>query len=163
MTARSYEKINCPISCLLSLVGEQWTLLIVRDLAMGLTRFEDIQRSLGISRNILTQRLNRLSEEGFVDKTPVRAGVSRWQYTPTEKCSDLLPVLMAMAEWGEKWTPNPNGKRMIPIEARTNLPVHLELRRETDHRRVTFASLTFKAGPGADPQVKRYMGEFSTE
>lgn len=163
MTARSYEKINCPISGLLSLVGEQWTLLIVRDLAMGLTRFDDIQRSLGVSRNILAQRLNRLSAEGFVEKTPVRAGVSRWQYTPTEKCGDLLPVLMAMAEWGEKWTPNPNGKRIVPTEARTNSPVHLELRRETDHRSVPLEGLTFKAGPGADPQVKGYMGEFSTE
>ena len=163
MTARSYEKINCPISGLLSLVGEQWTLLIVRDLALGLTRFDDIQRSLGISRNILTQRLNRLTDEGFVEKIPVRAGINRWQYTPTEKCRELLPVLMAMAEWGEKWTPNPEGRRMIPIEARTGSPVRIELRRETDHRRVPLEGLTFKAGTGADPQVKRYLGEYSTD
>ena len=163
MTARSYEKINCPISGLLSLVGEQWTLLIVRDLALGLMRFDDIQRSLGISRNILTQRLNRLAEEGFVEKNPVRAGVNRWQYSPTEKCRELYPVLIAMAEWGEKWTPNPDGKRMIPIEARTNSPVQIELRRKTDHRRIPLEGITFKAGPGADPKVKRYQGEYSND
>ena len=144
-------------------MGEQWTLLIVRDLAMGLTRFDDIQRSLGVSRKLLAQRLNWLCEEGFVKKTPVRPGVRRRQYTPTEKCSDLLPVLMAMAEWGEKWTPNTDGKRIIPIEARSNSPVHIAFCRETDQRRVPLKGLTFKAGPGADPEVKRYIGEFSTE
>ena len=159
MATRSYEKLNCPISGLLSLVGEQWTLLIVRDLALGLTRFEDLQRSLGISRNILTQRLNRLTEEGFVTKSPVRAGISRWHYTPTEKCLELLPVLIAMAEWGEKWTPHPQGTRMVTIDAGTGSPVRLELRRTTDQVRVALEDLAFRAGPGADPGVKRYVRE----
>ena len=161
MANSSYNKVNCPISGLLSQVGEQWTLLIIRDLLVGLERFDDIQRSLQVSRNILTQRLNRLVVEGFVEKTPIREGVNRWRYKPTEKCDQLLPVLIAMSEWGERWAPNANGPRLITIDRRTGSPIKLELRRESDHKPVARDDLVFKAGPGADSAVIRRLGEYS--
>ncbi|MFK8020936.1 MAG: winged helix-turn-helix transcriptional regulator [Pseudomonadales bacterium] len=161
MTSSSYNKVNCPISGLLSQVGDQWTLLIVRDLLVGVERFDDIQRSLQLSRNILTQRLNRLVKEGFVEKIPVREGVSRWRYKPTEKCEQLLPILLAMSEWGERWTANAKGKRTVAIDKRTGSPVKLELRRESDRKQIAFEHLLFKAGPGADAAVKRHLGEYT--
>ena len=108
MTKRSYEQIPCPIAHSLSVLGDQWTLMIIRDALMGINRFEGFQKSLCLSRNLLTQRLRHLVAEGLITKEKID-GSRRYQYCPTQKCKDLLGVLAAFTEWGEQWCPDPDG------------------------------------------------------
>ncbi|MFD2856642.1 winged helix-turn-helix transcriptional regulator [Seohaeicola zhoushanensis] len=101
MSTANYAKHLCPIAQALVDLGDQWTLLIVRDaLSQKQVRFNELQENLGISRNLLTRRLNQLCEAGILEKVAVE-GSKRFAYEPTEKCRDLRLVIHAMARWGE--------------------------------------------------------------
>jgi len=128
MTTRSYERLSCPIAESLALLGDQWTLLIVRDAIFGLTRFEQFQQSLGISRNLLARRLKTLVENGLLECQPQQPGGRRNDYVATKKCRDLIPVLMALGQWQDKWAPHPNGPRVVPRDRATGAPVRLRIR-----------------------------------
>jgi DNA-binding HxlR family transcriptional regulator len=104
----SVAHLNCSIARALEVVGEWWTLLVVRDIALGLHRFDDIQRDLGISRNILSDRLTTLLEHGIIERRPYQESPPRYDYHLTEKGRDLWPVLAALARWGDRWE-SPDG------------------------------------------------------
>ena len=89
----------------LEVIGERWTLLIVRDVFLGIRRFDDLQRDLGVARNILQVRLERLVEEGILVKRPYQERPLRSEYRLTEKGADLWPVLVAMLQWGDRHAP----------------------------------------------------------
>jgi DNA-binding HxlR family transcriptional regulator len=95
--------MNCSVARCLEVIGEWWTPLILRDLFMGISRFDDFQARLGIARNILAGRLNRLVKAGVVEKVPYQAHPPRFDYRLTEKGVDLWKVLTAMREWGDRW------------------------------------------------------------
>jgi len=111
MSSKNYLEHNCPIAQAMSVVGGQWTLLIARDIMNGINKFDNIQRSLKISRNLLTQRLRQMEEYGLTKKV-VPQGHKRGIYKPTQKCFDLINTLLALSEWSEKWMPDPNGPRI---------------------------------------------------
>jgi len=94
--------MHCSVAQCLEVVGEWWTLLIVRDAFLGVTRFDDFQRRLGISRNVLNQRLARLVEHGVLAKVPYSEHPPRYDYRLTDKGRDLWPVLTTMRQWGDK-------------------------------------------------------------
>ena len=94
----------CPVACALDLFGDRWTLLIVRDLVLGRTRFKDFASSPeGIPTNILTDRLGRLVQHGVVKQIPAEDGTKRRAYQLTDKGAALRPVLEAMRDWGLQW------------------------------------------------------------
>ncbi len=104
--AGSPRRSPCPVSCALDLFGDRWTLLIIRDLFLGRSRFKDFTASPeGIPTNILSDRLERLLEAGIVQQIPVADGSKRMAYELTEKGSDLRRVLISMRNWGLKWEP----------------------------------------------------------
>ena len=103
MLHRSYEGQDCSIARALEIVGERWTLLIVRDVLADLCRFEQLQASLGIARNVLTDRLNRLVEEGILERVPYSKRPPRYEYRLTEKGRDLEPALTALRRWGDQF------------------------------------------------------------
>jgi len=103
MLNREYEGQNCSIASALEVVGERWTLLIVRDVFLGLRRFDQLQESLGIARNVLTDRLNRLIEEGILERVLYTDRPERYEYWPTQKGRDLLLPLTALMQWGDKY------------------------------------------------------------
>ncbi|MEA2591574.1 MAG: hypothetical protein QOD62_1405 [Actinomycetota bacterium] len=103
MQRTSFEDVNCSVAQCLEIVGEWWSLLIVRDAFLGVTRFEDLQARLGISRNILTQRLNRLVDKGVLKRVPYQDRPPRSEYRLTEKGRDLWHVVTAMRQWGDRW------------------------------------------------------------
>lgn len=85
------------------IIGDKWTLLILRDAFFGGTTFSQFQKSLGVARNILSDRLEKLVEHDVLEKTPVRPGVERYHYQLTERGRDLVPVLIAITQWGDRW------------------------------------------------------------
>ena len=95
--------MNCSVAQCLEVVGEWWSLLIVRDAFLGVRRFDDFQARLGISRNILNQRLTALVEHGVLDRVPYQDNPPRSEYRLTEKGRDLWHVLTAMRQWGDRW------------------------------------------------------------
>ena len=104
MLRRDYANQNCSIAATLELIGERWTILILRDLFLGVHRFEEIQRDLGIARNILQRRLSRLVEEGLVRRVPYQERPARFEYRLTRKGVDLWPVLISLQKWGDLYT-----------------------------------------------------------
>jgi DNA-binding HxlR family transcriptional regulator len=100
---RDYDGQNCSIARALEIVGERWTLLIVRDVFLGLRRFDELQENLGIARNVLTDRLNRLVEEGILERTPYSERPLRYEYRLTEKGLELRVALTALRQWGDKY------------------------------------------------------------
>lgn len=103
MQHKSFSEMHCSIAQCLEIVGERWSLLIVRDVFLGATRFDEIQQRLGISRNILNQRLARLVEHGVVEKVPYSQHPPRFDYRLTAKGRDLWPIITAMRQWGDEY------------------------------------------------------------
>jgi DNA-binding HxlR family transcriptional regulator len=102
MERKSFSGMHCSVAQCLEVVGEWWTLLIVRDAFLGVTRFDDFQSRLGISRNVLGQRLSRLTELGVLRKVPYSEHPPRYDYRLTGRGRDLWPVIDAMRQWGDK-------------------------------------------------------------
>jgi DNA-binding HxlR family transcriptional regulator len=99
---RRYEGQDCPIARALEVVGERWTLLIVRDVLDGLRRFDELQSSLSVARNVLAARLDRLVEEGVLERVPYSERPRRCEYRLTAKGRELEPALAALRRWGDQ-------------------------------------------------------------
>jgi len=99
----------CSIARTLDIVGEGWTLLIMRDINQGLRRFDEIQKSLGIATNVLTARLKRLVEAGLLDQRAYQERPPRYEYEPTQMARDLAPVLISLVLWGDKYLAGAKG------------------------------------------------------
>jgi DNA-binding HxlR family transcriptional regulator len=100
---RDYEGQNCSIARALEVVGERWTLLIIRDVFLGLRKFDEIHESLGIARNVLTDRLNRLVEEGILERVRYSERPERYEYRLTRKGRELDIALAGLRQWGDKY------------------------------------------------------------
>lgn len=95
--------MNCSVAQCLEVIGEWWTPLIVRDAFLGVRRFEEFHDRLGISRNVLTDRLHALVGAGVLDRVPYQERPPRFEYRLTDKGRDLWGVISAMREWGDRW------------------------------------------------------------
>jgi DNA-binding HxlR family transcriptional regulator len=103
MLKRDYEGQVCSVARALELIGERWTLLIIRDAFLGRRRFDEFQESLGIARNVLTERLNRLVEQGIFDRVRYSERPERFEYRLTKKGRDLNIALTALRQWGDEY------------------------------------------------------------
>jgi DNA-binding HxlR family transcriptional regulator len=105
---RDYDGQNCSVARALELVGERWTLLIVRDAFLGRRRFEEFQESLGIARNVLADRLAKLVENGIFERVRYQERPERYEYRLTPKGRDLRLALAALMQWGDTYvSPTP--------------------------------------------------------
>ena len=109
MQRTDFQAMPCSIARTLAVVGEPWTPLILRDIVFGITKFDELQRDLGVATNILTDRLTTLVEHGLLTREPYQHRPLRYRYELTEKGADLLPVLLALMRWGDRWTAGPAG------------------------------------------------------
>lgn len=116
MRRASFADLNCSVAQTLEVVGDWWSLLIVRDVFFGVTRFDEIQRRLGIARNTLTDRLDWLCDHGVLVRVPYGDSGSRYEYRLTGKGRDLQPILMAMVAWGDKWGATADHRPLQPID-----------------------------------------------
>ena len=111
---------NCPIARSLAIFGDRWTLLIIRNAFLGMTRFEQFQKHLGLTRHVLSERLNRLVEQGILIKQPYQERQQRYEYVLTDKGLALAPILKAMLDWGMDWT-----DAQIPAQIQEKMQQHI--------------------------------------
>jgi DNA-binding HxlR family transcriptional regulator len=112
MDRKSFAGMDCSVAQCLEVVGEWWSMLVVRDAFLGVTRFDQFQRRLGISRNILDERLNTLVDAGVLVRVPYSERPPRYDYRLTDKGRDLWPVLTAMRQWGDRYAA-PSGPPLL--------------------------------------------------
>lgn len=103
----------CTIARSVNVLGDHWNLLIIRQACLGTRRFDDFQAALGTGRNILSQRLAGLVDDGLLARVPYRDNPLRFEYRLTDKGRDVYPILAAMAAWGEKWMTGPEGTPLV--------------------------------------------------
>ena len=109
MQLTSLADWNCSIARTLDVVGEWWTLLILRDAFRGTHRFDDFKDSLGLARSVLTARLAKLTEHGVLERRAYSQHPPRYEYHLTEKGRALFPVIATLIHWGDQWAPTPAG------------------------------------------------------
>ncbi|MFV0477957.1 MAG: winged helix-turn-helix transcriptional regulator [Parahaliea sp.] len=122
MKYKRFDHMKCSVAQTLDIIGERWSLLIIRDIFFGARRFSQIQRSLGIAKNILSARLNHLVDEGILSRNQAE-GSAHTEYRLTRMGLDLQPVLLAMAHWGDHYRPEQEGLRVEFIERKTGKPI----------------------------------------
>jgi DNA-binding HxlR family transcriptional regulator len=152
MRTRSFADMSCSIAGALELVGDRWTLLIVRDLLFGLSRFDDLQKSTGIPPQTLADRLRRLEASKVITKhrAPATKG-----YGLTEMGRDLLTVVTALREWGDRWQLHGTvGPPVEVFDAHSGSPVQLAMVASETGQRVRRNQLVRKPGPGADELMR---------
>jgi DNA-binding HxlR family transcriptional regulator len=106
---------NCSIGWAASILGERWTLAILREAFNRTRRFEDYQRNLGIARNMLADRLRSLVEEGVLERRPYQERPARYEYRLTQKGLDLYPILVSLMQWGDKYADLPEGPPAVLV------------------------------------------------
>ena len=150
----SFKGMNCSIAQCLEVVGDWWSLLIVRDAFRGITRFADLEADLGISRNVLNQRLAYLVEQGVVARIPYSEHPPRYDYQLTEKGRDLFAVTTAMRQWGDRWAA-PNGPPIEAVHDGCGEVTQAILTCSVCGERLTPDSVQPVVGPGARPKRRR--------
>jgi len=145
MKLKSFEHFNCSLAQTLSVIGEHWTMLIIRDAFFGLRRFDQFQKDLGIARNVLSDRLKKLVNAGILEKS---SGPGHAEYRLTEKGLALQPVMIAMTHWGDTYMPHPEGERLTFVDRRDGKPIKQVGIYAADGRRLMPKEIRAKAGPG---------------
>jgi DNA-binding HxlR family transcriptional regulator len=112
---RDYPALDCSVAKALEVIGERWSLLIVRSAMHGNRRFGEMQESLGIARNVLSARLQRLVDEDILERRAYQESPPRYEYFLTEKGLDLWPALIALLNWGDRYSPSPDGPRRLIV------------------------------------------------
>jgi DNA-binding HxlR family transcriptional regulator len=146
---RDYPDQVCSIARALEVVGERWTLLILRDAILGAERFDEFQDKLGIASNVLTNRLKLLCDEGLLERLPDEERPGRPRYSLTEKGRELGPALIVLMKWGDRHYPTPGGPPRLALHLGCGGTVGADLHCERCGARVGGDALALAPGPGA--------------
>jgi DNA-binding HxlR family transcriptional regulator len=145
MQRKSWADANCPMARSVDLIGEWGSLLILREAFGGVSRFDDFQKRIGLSRNLLTTRLKKLVDGGILERRPLHTDAKRHEYVLTEKGVDLFATIVALRQWGDRWLFPGESYPANMLDARDQSPVaRIEVRSERG-RKLTLANLTLKA------------------
>ena len=113
MQRTDFSEMECSIARSLAIAGEPWSPLVIRDVFVGINRFEDIQRDLGISRKVLSERLRHLVDAGILERREYSERPLRHEYALTEMGQEFVDVLMSMVRWGDRWTAGDAGPPVL--------------------------------------------------
>ncbi len=149
MKRTSFSEMPCSVARTLDVVGHWWSFMIVRNAFYGQTRFKEFQESLGIAKNILSARLKDLTEAEILERIPDRSGSKYSEYLLTDKGRDLLPVLVSLMQWGDRWAAPEEGPAIELLDKRTGkLIPHQSLYSETGQV-IEPSDIGTRFGPGA--------------
>ena len=147
----AYDSATCSIARTLDLIGDRWTLLVLRDVANGVGRFDELIGHLGIARNVLSGRLARLAEAGLVERTAYREPGERERqaYRLSGPGRELMPILVAVMDWGDRHLAGPEGVPAVVRHADCGAPVQVRLSCEAGHELGPRPRLRTEPGPGS--------------
>lgn len=128
---------TCPVARSVDVIGDRWSLLILRDVFDGIHRFGDIQRNLGVARNILTGRLSHLVEAGILTTRPASDGTSYQEYVLTAKGESLFPIIVALQQWGERHLFERGERHSSLVDKATGKPLLFMFPRTRDGHELT--------------------------
>jgi DNA-binding HxlR family transcriptional regulator len=155
MLGRTYDSQNCSAARALELVGERWSLLIIRDaLFAGHARFGDFQKSLGVAPNILAARLDSFVAAGLMERRRYSEHPEHYEYLLTGKGSDLAPVIVALSAWGDQHAA-PNGPPIIYEHATCGGQIHQQIRCAACEEQIRNTHIRARPGPGLQPPDPR--------
>ncbi|WP_288806610.1 helix-turn-helix domain-containing protein [uncultured Novosphingobium sp.] len=140
MRSKGFEGMTCSVAAVMGAIGDRWAMLIMRDLILGLTRYDDLQRSTGVTNATLSDRLKLLEQNGLAERRQYQVRPDRYEYVPTEKGRDLGLLMQAMVQVGDKWNrADPSGPplrfvdersghavKLAPVDVETGAPVAVE-------------------------------------
>jgi DNA-binding HxlR family transcriptional regulator len=146
-----YSAANCSIARTLGVVGEKWTLLVLREAFYGVRRFDDFHAALGCARNLLAARLKTLVAHGILERTAYtdERGRGRHEYRLTDKGLELFPAVVALMQWGDKWTADEAGPAVQLSHRDCGKPVRAELTCAAGHADLGARDVSAAPGPGA--------------
>jgi DNA-binding HxlR family transcriptional regulator len=147
---RDYPDQVCSIARSLEVIGERWTLLIVRDAVIdGMSRFEEFQESLGVASNVLTNRLKLLCDQGVLERVPDLERPGRPKYVPTQKGQELAPILFALMKWGDRHYPTPKGPPRLTLHVGCGGNIGANWHCDRCGKQIGPGELDLQLGPGA--------------
>lgn len=151
MDAREFDSETCSVARAVEVLGDRWTVLVLRDVFNGVRRFDDLAHHLGIARDVLTRRLAALVDHGVLERVPYQedGARTRYEYRLTAAGWDLRPVLIALLDWGDAYRRGRRGSPMSVVHSACGTPVHAVLRCEKGHRVTPSTRLRLVPGPGA--------------
>ena len=164
MKRTSFAKWPCSIARTVDLVGDGWTPMVLREAFYGTTRFDDFERVLGIGRNVLSQRLGRLLDEGLLERQAYQQNPPRYDYVLTDKGRELFPVLAAMMAWGDRWLAPSDGPPVLLRHTPCGHDAHAEVVCSECHEPLELADVAPHLGPGFPDRLRESalaMGRFA--
>jgi DNA-binding HxlR family transcriptional regulator len=153
--ALEWSTEGCTIERTAEVIGDRWSLLILREVISGIRRFDQLTVRTGIPRQVLTGRLERLLDQGILRREPYRepGQRQRYEYRLTDKGIDLYPVLVAMQQWGDRYLAAPGGPPTEFAHRDCGERIDLVLRCEGGHEVVSNREVAGRLGPGAHPRT----------
>ena len=144
------DHAGCSIAAALEIVGDRWTILILRDAFRGIRRFDELRRDLDIPRAVLSERLRRLVEHGVLVKRSYQERPVRYEYRLTPMGLQLSPILVALMQWGDRWLPGEDGPPTLLVHERCGTEIDLGFYCWTCEQSFTPTDIVSRPGPG-DP------------
>lgn len=158
MKPKSFAGMRCSIAGALEAIGDRWALLLIRDLSLGLSRYDDLRESTGIPAATLAARLKHLAAAGIVERVRYQERPPRDEYRLTPKGRDLWKVSVALREWGDRWDASGFGQPTVEmIDGETGRPLVLALVDAETGQAVPRKRARLRPGPGADDTVRRLL------
>ena len=145
---------TCSVARALSVVGDRWTLLILRDCFHHTYRFEDFQNQLGITRHVLAERLRKLVKHGLLVRVKYQDRPTRYEYRLTERGADIFPVIMSLSAWGDHWMCDSQGKPIEYVHVDSEEAVAPKLICENNGEALVSAKVVARPGVGMQSQLE---------
>jgi DNA-binding HxlR family transcriptional regulator len=161
MRSKSFEGMACSIAGVLEAIGDRWAVLILRDLSLGLARYDDLRRSTGVTNATLSDRLKHLEGKELIERRRYQFNPERYEYVLTAKGRDIILVIQALAQVGDKWAISGNaGPPLRFVDRKTGHLVKLAMVDSQTGQRVRAREVLPQEGPGADDLVRWRLTHF---
>lgn len=154
MKRAPFRQMNCGIAQALEVLGDRWTLLIIREGFLGTRRFADFEANLGIAKNILSSRLRHLVRRGIFEKVDAGTRGQRFEYQLTPRGKDLLTVVTSLRQWGDRWVYGEGREPIVVRDRRTGRRVPKLQIRSDEGKPLNLEDLLIEPGPGANEETQ---------